>query len=97
VVTGMYPHTAMAGAALTGCITLIELTRTIPGISIIGPLMLTLGTGHLLGLLRTGVGGRALANYNSPNSSGIESSGDNKQHERKPTSVVAFTALVQRG
>jgi hypothetical protein len=56
--TGISPHTAMVGAAPTACIVLIELTRTTPGIAIIGPLMLTLATGHLLGLLRTGVGVR---------------------------------------
>jgi hypothetical protein len=54
--TGICPHTAMVGAAPTACIVLIELTRTTPGITMIRPVMLTLGTGRLLGLLRTGVG-----------------------------------------
>jgi hypothetical protein len=56
LVTGICPHTAMAGAALTACIALIELTRTTPGMAITGPLMLTPDTGHLLDLLRMGVG-----------------------------------------
>jgi hypothetical protein len=54
-VTGMRPHTAMVGVALTACIALIELTRTIPCTAIMGLLMVTLGTGHLLGLLRAAV------------------------------------------
>jgi hypothetical protein len=56
VVTGLCPLPAMAGSAPTARIVLIELTGTIPDITIIRPLMVTLGTDHLLGLLRTGVG-----------------------------------------